>query len=316
MAYIIAPGVRDTTTTTGTGTVTLANSAPLWHQTFGAVCATNDVISYRIEHATLNEWEEGYGTYNSTGPTLARTIITASSNAGAAVNFSAGTKNVYSPAIASMFKPPTRQIFTASGTWNKPLGLRFARMWALGGGGGGGGATAAASQVSAAGGGAAGSYVEEQYDGFVLASSVTVTIGAAGAGGVAANGLGSAGGATTFGALATAAGGNGGGIMTSGTSVLATIGGIPIASPSSGGDINGRGQGGFPALRTSGTTGIGGCGGSTHLGGAGRGSTTAGVGQAAQANSGSGGAGALSTSATGFAGGAGAAGILVVEEYY
>jgi hypothetical protein len=53
-------------------------------------------VYLRIAHATLDEWEIGNYTYNSTGPTITRIgAPLSSSNAGAAVNFSAGTKNVF-----------------------------------------------------------------------------------------------------------------------------------------------------------------------------------------------------------------------------
>jgi hypothetical protein len=97
MAQIIADVVRDTTTTTGTGTKTLANVAPLHHQTLAeAGAVTGDTVYLRIAHATLDEWEIANYTYNSTGPTVTRIgAPLASSNAGAAVDFSAGTKNVF-----------------------------------------------------------------------------------------------------------------------------------------------------------------------------------------------------------------------------
>lgn len=95
MAHIAADRVRDTTTTTGTGSVTLSNTAPTAFRTFGSVCANNDTVFYGLVHQTLNEWEVGLGTYSTTGPALARTTVLSSSNAGAAVNFSAGTKDVF-----------------------------------------------------------------------------------------------------------------------------------------------------------------------------------------------------------------------------
>jgi hypothetical protein len=55
--------------------------------------STSDTCYYSIEHQSLNEWETGTATYSSAN-TLTRTTVSASSNAGAAVNFSAGTKNV------------------------------------------------------------------------------------------------------------------------------------------------------------------------------------------------------------------------------
>jgi hypothetical protein len=93
MALVLADRVRETTTTTGTGTVTLAG-AVTGYQTFSAVGDGNTTY-YCIAARDLTEWEVGIGTYTSSGTTLARTTILSSSNAGAAVNFSAGTKDVF-----------------------------------------------------------------------------------------------------------------------------------------------------------------------------------------------------------------------------
>ena len=94
MGHILEDRVRDTSTTTGTGALTLANSAPSTYRTFGSVCATGDTFPYAVVHQSASEWETGIGTYSAAN-TLTRTTVLASSNAGAAVNFSAGTKDVY-----------------------------------------------------------------------------------------------------------------------------------------------------------------------------------------------------------------------------
>ena len=85
--------VRETTTTTGTGTVTLAG-AVLGFQSFSAIGNGNSTY-YTIAGQGTSEWEVGIGTYTSSGTTLSRTTILASSNSGSAVNFSAGTKDVF-----------------------------------------------------------------------------------------------------------------------------------------------------------------------------------------------------------------------------
>jgi hypothetical protein len=89
-----ADRVKDTTTTTGTGSVTLAGAAPTGYQTFAtALGSESRAVFYVIE---LNgEWEVGKGTFNGT-TTLARdAVVYFSSNSNALVNFSAGTKNVF-----------------------------------------------------------------------------------------------------------------------------------------------------------------------------------------------------------------------------
>lgn len=104
MALITADRVLESTTTTGTGPLTLAG-AYAGFRAFSAVCATNDTVNYVAEAIDGNgnptgDWEVGLGTYSGAN-TLTRTTVLASSNAGAAVNFAAGTKRVMSDIPAS-----------------------------------------------------------------------------------------------------------------------------------------------------------------------------------------------------------------------
>ncbi len=93
MAFVLADRVRETTTTTGTGTVTLAG-AVLGFQTFSAI-GNGNTTYYTIAGQGTSEWEVGIGTYTSSGTTLSRTTVLASSNSGSLVNFSAGAKDVF-----------------------------------------------------------------------------------------------------------------------------------------------------------------------------------------------------------------------------
>ena len=93
MAFVLADRVKETTTTTGTGTLTLLG-ASTGFQSFSAIGNTNTTY-YTIAAQTGTEWEVGIGTYASSGTTLARTTVISSSNAGALVNFTAGTKDVF-----------------------------------------------------------------------------------------------------------------------------------------------------------------------------------------------------------------------------
>jgi hypothetical protein len=93
MSLIWANRVADTTTTTGTGSITVSGTAQNACQTFSAVCTTNDTFHYEISSQSGTEWEVGLGTYSGTN-TIARTTVLASSNSGSAVDFSAGTKDV------------------------------------------------------------------------------------------------------------------------------------------------------------------------------------------------------------------------------
>lgn len=92
MAHLGRDRVKETTTTTGTGNIALAGAATGF-LAFSSVLANNDTTYYCIQHQSANEWEVGLGTWQ-TGGTLVRTTVIDSSNAGAAVNFSAGTKDV------------------------------------------------------------------------------------------------------------------------------------------------------------------------------------------------------------------------------
>jgi hypothetical protein len=91
MALVLKDRVQETTTTTGTGTVTLAGAVSGF-QSFSAI-GNGNTCYYAIVGET--EWEVGLGTYTSSGTTLSRDTILESSNGGSAVNFSAGTKNVF-----------------------------------------------------------------------------------------------------------------------------------------------------------------------------------------------------------------------------
>jgi hypothetical protein len=84
--------VQETTTTTGTGTVTLGGAVSGF-RTFTSALADGDLVNYVI--ALGAEWEVGEGTFTASGTTLSRTTVLASSNSNALVSFSAGTKNVW-----------------------------------------------------------------------------------------------------------------------------------------------------------------------------------------------------------------------------
>lgn len=101
---VYADRVKETTTTTGTGTYSLDGAASGF-RTFVAGVGTGQVVTYVVENGT--DWEVGEGTVTDATPdTLTRTTILASSNAGAAVNWGAGSKNVFLTAAAA------RTVFT------------------------------------------------------------------------------------------------------------------------------------------------------------------------------------------------------------
>lgn len=95
--------VGETSTSTGTGAMTLAG-ALVRHTRFNARYAVNDTMDYTIiavdaQGVPTGEWESGIGTYSSSN-TLTRTTVKESSNSDAAVSFAAGTKHVYVAPLA------------------------------------------------------------------------------------------------------------------------------------------------------------------------------------------------------------------------
>ena len=97
--------VMETTTTTGTGTLTLAG-AVTGYQSFSAVGNGNTtyfcVYSVDVNGNASGDWEVALGTYTSSGTTLSRTSVLASSNSGSPVSFGAGTKRVICTMPASI----------------------------------------------------------------------------------------------------------------------------------------------------------------------------------------------------------------------
>jgi len=86
--------VKDTTTTTGTGNITLSGTAPTGFKAFATAFVVGDVVYYCISSSSGSEWEVGYGTLTGS-TTLVRTQVLASSNSDALVSLSAGTKDVF-----------------------------------------------------------------------------------------------------------------------------------------------------------------------------------------------------------------------------
>lgn len=97
MAFLTRDRVKETATTTGTGTLALLGAVANF-RAFSAVLANNDTTTYAIVHRSAAEWEVGIGTW-TTGNNLARTTVIASST-GSAVSFSAGTKDVFMSDVA------------------------------------------------------------------------------------------------------------------------------------------------------------------------------------------------------------------------
>ena len=95
MALVLDDRVRETSSTTGTGTLNLGGAVSGF-QTFVAGVGDGNTTYYAIVHRTEAEWELGVGTVtDASTDTLARTTVISSSNSDSAVSFSAGTKDVF-----------------------------------------------------------------------------------------------------------------------------------------------------------------------------------------------------------------------------
>jgi len=100
MALVVNDRVKETSTTTGTGTFDLAGAVSGF-ETFVAGIGNSNTTYYAITNSN-GEFEVGLGTVTDAGTdTLARNTIISSSNSDAAVNFSAGTKDVFCTLPAS-----------------------------------------------------------------------------------------------------------------------------------------------------------------------------------------------------------------------
>lgn len=335
MAFVLKDRVKETSTTTGTGTFTLGGASP-GYQGFSTIGNANTTF-YSIVMGT--EWENGVGTYTSSGSALSRDTVLSSSNSGNLVNFSAGTKDVfvnYPAGRATAYDTPSQSTgalhIPVGTTGERPTGasgmirmnsttgdpewydsagaqwLKFSQAaqysveyLVVAGGGGGGGTDAA---ISGGGGGAGGFRTGS---GFTVApsSSYTVTVGAGGAGG---NGtVGTSGANSVFSTITSNGGGGGGSAINARSGVSGGSGGgacqtgtagsgnTPSTSPSQG---NNGGAG-------SGSTGL------NQWGGGGGGGASA-VGSAASANIGGNGgdgtASSISGSSVTYAGGGGGGG--------
>ncbi len=101
MAFVLNDRVKETTTSTGTGTINLAGAATGF-ETFVAGVGNSNVTYYCIAHQTAAEFEVGIGTVTDASPdTLSRTTVLSSTNSDSAVDFSAGTKDVFCTLPAS-----------------------------------------------------------------------------------------------------------------------------------------------------------------------------------------------------------------------
>jgi hypothetical protein len=176
MPFIVADRVKETTTTTGTGSYTLAGAVANF-RAFSSVCANTDTVNYAAVDNAGAGWEVGLGTW-STGGTLARTTIYASSNGGSAVNWSAGTREIFLTAAATFLA--SRAASGANSDITSLTGLTTALSV---GQGGTGAATLTANNVLLGNGTSAVQSVAPGTSGNVLTSNGTTWLSQPGGGG-------------------------------------------------------------------------------------------------------------------------------------
>jgi hypothetical protein len=175
MAIVIADRVKETTTTTGTGSITLAG-ASTGFQSFAAIGNGNSTY-YTITDGT--NWEVGLGSYSSTGPTLFRVSVLSSSNSNQLVDWGAGTKTVFVtvPSAAMTLTEPENIVVVSSvnssafvGTVDVPSVVEYLVV-------AGGGAGAAGSRGGA--GGAGGVLQSSNFE-VSVTTNYNVTVGGGG----------------------------------------------------------------------------------------------------------------------------------------
>ena len=118
MAFVIGDKVRETSTTTGTGPITLAGAATPGYRTFASTIGANNQTFYVISGRYTLQWEVGICTLDSTGTILSRTTVVSSSNNNALVNLVADTYDVYvsQPAEFSMYVEGTNVVIPNNAT--------------------------------------------------------------------------------------------------------------------------------------------------------------------------------------------------------
>tara|TARA_R100001377_G_C3154491_1_gene97481 strand:+ start:207 stop:659 length:453 start_codon:yes stop_codon:yes gene_type:complete len=111
MTFVINDRVKETTTSTGTGTINLAG-VENGFQGFVAGIGTTNSTYYTIS-LPAGDYEVGIGTVTDASPdTLSRTTVISSSNSNNLVNFGAGTKDVFCTIPAKRTISP---VMTATG---------------------------------------------------------------------------------------------------------------------------------------------------------------------------------------------------------
>jgi len=127
MALKLNDRVKETSTTTGTGTLNLSGAVSSF-ETFVAGIGDGNTTYYAIVNRDEDEWETGLGTItDASTDTLARTTVISSSNSDSAVDFSAGTKDVFCtlPASKVSFLDASNDLIVGSGAAGVDYSLKF-----------------------------------------------------------------------------------------------------------------------------------------------------------------------------------------------
>lgn len=129
MALVLKDRVFETSTTSGTGTLTLAGALDNF-QTFSSAIGNGNTTYYTIVDDTIKQWEVGVGTVGAS--TLSRDTVLASSNGGAKVNFSVNAKQVFCdyPAGKSVYTDASGNISNLAGSISKPTFIEFDQTYA------------------------------------------------------------------------------------------------------------------------------------------------------------------------------------------
>lgn len=126
MALIIADRIKETSTTTGTGALTLAGAIAGYRAFSSVMTSPSDTCYYTIQAVDgagypTGDWEVGLGTY-SAASTLTRTTILSSST-GSVINLAAGTKQVWIDLAAATVGGPAFSAYKSSGTQSVTSGV-------------------------------------------------------------------------------------------------------------------------------------------------------------------------------------------------
>lgn len=122
MALVVADRIKETSTTSGTGTLTLAG-ASAGFRSFADI-GNGNTTYYAIVDSNASTWEVGIGTYTLSGTTLSRdTVLSNSSGTTSLINFSANSKDVFVtyPASKSLYYQSSGGVVVSDASSNVAL---------------------------------------------------------------------------------------------------------------------------------------------------------------------------------------------------